>query len=188
MASAAPGCPGAEGDPALGPLGANGGATPSLRPGAGGAAIDRVPAAALPGDRPARRPCARAAPPATPGRSSSRRPGRSPAGPGRIGAADADVEATIDTRGLAAEYYVDFGPTTAYGGRTAGVAIPGAASPTGVTARLTGLAAGTVYHYRVVAVGPDGASAGADRTLRDGAGGARGRRALARPARDRGSP
>ncbi len=47
------------------------------------------------------------------------------------------MAATVDTRGLATEYYVDFGPTPAYGGRTAGVAIPGAAAPTGIGATLT---------------------------------------------------
>ena len=74
--------------------------------------------------------------------------------------------ARFDTRGLPAEYYVDFGPTAAYGGRTAGVAIAGASGATALGATLTGLSPGTAYHYRVVAIGPDGASAGADRVLR----------------------
>ena len=71
----------------------------------------------------------------------------------------------VDTRGLPAQFYVNFGPTTSYGGRTAGVPIAGASGPSGLTATLVGLTAGTTYHYRLVAIGTDGISIGADRTL-----------------------
>ena len=44
--------------------------------------------------------------------------------PGFLTTTTADVGGDVDTRGLPAEYYVDFGPTTSYGGRTAGVPSP----------------------------------------------------------------
>jgi CSLREA domain-containing protein len=46
LASGAAGCPGAAGDPKLGPLADNGGATTTMALGAGSAALDKVPASA----------------------------------------------------------------------------------------------------------------------------------------------
>lgn len=62
-----------------------------------------------------------------------------------------------------ASFQFDFGPTAAYGSKSASQAGGGlAAIP--VSAKLTGLKPGTTYHYRLAASG-DNSAAGADRTF-----------------------
>jgi len=66
---------------------------------------------------------------------------------------------------LAGTVYFQYGPSNAYGLKT----IPGplAAGATGFafSTALAGLTPGTLYHYRAVAVNPDGTSFGLDRTF-----------------------
>ncbi len=61
----------------------------------------------------------------------------------------------------------EYGPTLSYGKTAACVPPPGAGeAPVAVSAAITGLAANTTYHYRIVAVGPGGTSVGADETFK----------------------
>jgi hypothetical protein len=71
----------------------------------------------------------------------------------------------VNPRGSDASYYFQYGVTRSYGGQTA-IADAGAGIHT-VSVRLpvTGLQPLTLYHYRLVAVNPAGASIGADATL-----------------------
>jgi len=142
VAFQSPACPGAAGDPILGPLMDNGGPTVTMRPGPGSAALDRVPAAVCPAtdQRGARRPGGAAC---DSGAVELAPPLATTGAPGRLTTTTADVGGEVDTRGLPAEFYVDFGPTTSYGGRTAGVPIAGASGPSGVTATLVGLSPGS---------------------------------------------
>jgi hypothetical protein len=164
VAFQSPGCPGIAADPILGSLIDNGGPTVTMRPGPGSAALDRGPAAGCPAtdQRGARRPGGAAC---DSGAVELAPPLATTGAPGRLTTTTADVGGDVDTRGLPAEFYVDFGPTTSYGGRTAGVPIAGASGPSGVTATLAGLSPGTAYHYRLVAIGTDGVAIGADRTV-----------------------
>jgi FG-GAP repeat protein len=65
----------------------------------------------------------------------------------------------------AATYRFDWGTTTAYGQQTPGASLPPSAAPQPVSATISGLVAGTAYHFRLVATSPAGTSTGADQTF-----------------------
>lgn len=69
---------------------------------------------------------------------------------------------TPQLRGASSQF--EFGTSTAYGTKTAAQSVGGALAPVGLSAKLTGLKAGTTYHYRLVATG-DATAAGADATF-----------------------
>jgi hypothetical protein len=81
------------------------------------------------------------------------------------------LNANVDPNGggNVTECKFEYGPTTAYGTSVACTPDPNAsppgsnfAAPTDVSASISGLTAGTSYHYRVVAKGPGGIGHGAD--------------------------
>jgi len=80
----------------------------------------------------------------------------------------ATLAGTVDLVGLAVtDCHFDYGPTAAYGTQAPCAQLPVAVpTPTAVSARLTALAAGTLYHYRLVTTTGAGTSAGADATFR----------------------
>jgi DNA-binding beta-propeller fold protein YncE len=71
-----------------------------------------------------------------------------------IAATSATVNATLNPDGAATSYYFQYGPTTGYGSvaplEPEGIGSEGA--PVDVSQHINGLSAGSVYHYRVVAV------------------------------------
>jgi hypothetical protein len=75
------------------------------------------------------------------------------------------VTGTVNPQGLATTYEFQYGPTTSYGHQTAAGAVGSGSANVGAHVMLTNLAGATPYHYRLVAVNPDGTTAGADRTL-----------------------
>ena len=80
----------------------------------------------------------------------------------------ATVKGTLFPEGAETEYYAEYGPTAAYGSRTAaGVVAAGEAfdSSEPVTRRLTGLPLEQTVHYRLVASNSLGSFHGSDRTL-----------------------
>jgi CSLREA domain-containing protein len=160
-----PGCPGTPGDPKLGPLQDNGGPTRTMAIGTTGDAFDKIApgstgCTAATDQRGATRPSGAAceigayevAPPvATTGDATA------------IGATTAAPGGTLDPRGLRTRWYFDYGTSSSYGAVTADQFASGGSA--GVAATLTGLTPDTTYHYRLVGVGPDGTSTGADRTF-----------------------
>ncbi|HWI22850.1 MAG TPA: hypothetical protein VNT22_09580 [Baekduia sp.] len=76
----------------------------------------------------------------------------------------ARLNGTVDPNGTPTSAHFEYGTTTAYGSSTPPLALGDGTSPLGHTRNVTGLVAGTTYHYRVVAVG-DGTVSGADRTF-----------------------
>ncbi len=69
------------------------------------------------------------------------------------------LNAEIDPDNAPTSYYFQYGTSTAYGESVPlapGVALGSGKGDVGVSVHLQGLAAGTVYHYRVVAVGESG--------------------------------
>lgn len=82
-----------------------------------------------------------------------------------VGATTATVAGTVDPNGLATTWRFEFGTTTAYGSATAAKDAGGGSAGVDVEAMLTGLEAGTVYHYRIVATSSAGTTVGADRTF-----------------------
>jgi hypothetical protein len=68
----------------------------------------------------------------------------------------ATLEATIDPRGAATSYRIEWGPTDSYGNVAATGTVPAGEAPKAVSAQVTGLDPATAYHYRVVAVSTEG--------------------------------
>ena len=152
------------GDPLLGALGDHGGETATLVPSEGSAALDAAQAADCPGtdqrgvSRPVGTGCdigavERAVPVATTGAASD------------VGQTLATLAGSVANPGAVGLAWFEYGTTTAYGVESASQAIPAGSSIATVVALVGPLAAGTSYHYRLVATGPDGTSAGADRSF-----------------------
>ncbi len=79
----------------------------------------------------------------------------------------ASVAGTVNPEGaLVSDCHVEYGTTTAYGAQTPCASSPGeGASPVSVGATLSGLTAGTTYHFRVVATNSGGPANGADQSF-----------------------
>jgi hypothetical protein len=84
-----------------------------------------------------------------------------------ITATEATLGATVNPHGgVVDECRFEYGPTPSYGSSAACSPSPGSgSSPVPVTAPISGLAAGTVYHFRVAVAYPGGSDAGADRSF-----------------------
>lgn len=84
----------------------------------------------------------------------------------RLGTSFATLSGVVNPHGQATSWHFDYGTTTAYGSRTFGGTLPGSSPPAIVASPLTGLAAGTIFHYRLVALhGSTVVSFGADSTF-----------------------
>jgi hypothetical protein len=92
-------------------------------------------------------------------------PSVSTASVNNVSTSGATLRGNIDPEGEATSYYFEWGTTTEYGNRTetgnAGTGFGGRR----VRTPITGLEAGTLYHYRVVATNPSGTTLGNDRTF-----------------------
>ena len=159
-------CPGAPGDPLLGPLADNGGPTRTRAPEPGSAALDAVPAGGAgcpPTDqRGATRPGGAAC---EIGAYEVAPPGGITGPAEDIALTGARLTGTVEPRGLATSFRFDYGPTPAYGNATPTSMVPATAAAVPVSAAIGGLAPETTVHYRLVAIGPDGTTLGADRTF-----------------------
>jgi hypothetical protein len=79
-----------------------------------------------------------------------------------VTAASATLEGTVNPNGAATSYYFEYGPTTAYGHQTAADAAGSGTSGVPVSAPLSGLAPGSLYHFRLVATNSAGSAYGGD--------------------------
>jgi hypothetical protein len=68
----------------------------------------------------------------------------------------------VDPRGAVTSFYFEWGPTPGYGAVTSVGQLPASTVPLEVSATLTGLASGTTYHARLVAVNEHGTQFGPD--------------------------
>jgi len=75
------------------------------------------------------------------------------------------LNGTLNPHGLATSCYFQWGTTTGYGNTTATISGGSGTTTFNVSAILSGLAAGTAYHYRLVAVNSDGTNNGNDMTI-----------------------
>jgi sugar lactone lactonase YvrE len=78
------------------------------------------------------------------------------------------VGLTVEPRGVASQYWVEYGSTTSYGQSTASTAVVNPDGAQTETVKLSGLQSCTTYHYQAEAVdpGPEGTpSVGGDRTF-----------------------
>lgn len=82
-----------------------------------------------------------------------------------VGPTTATVAGTVNPLGLDTTWYVDYGTSTSYGSRTALRSAGAGSADVAVSAALSGLKAGTTYHYRVAGSSAAGTGNGADRTF-----------------------
>jgi len=83
----------------------------------------------------------------------------------QVGLRKATLTGTVTTNGADTGYSFQYGLTEAYGLQTTTAVVPAGTAPVPVSTQLTGLAPGTVFHYRIVASHGPFASYGADATL-----------------------
>ncbi|MCX6303419.1 MAG: BACON domain-containing carbohydrate-binding protein [Bacteroidetes bacterium] len=77
----------------------------------------------------------------------------------------ATLNGSVNPNGLATSYHFEWGTTASYGNNTTTVAAGAGNTTLTVNAPITGLIAGTTYHYRIVAVNVDGTGNGNDMTF-----------------------
>ncbi|MDX6697424.1 MAG: hypothetical protein QOE65_821 [Solirubrobacteraceae bacterium] len=75
------------------------------------------------------------------------------------------LSGTVNPGGQATTYRFQYGTTTAYGRATPALDAGSGSGPAPVQADLSGLRAGTTYHYRLVATNASGPARGADATF-----------------------
>ncbi len=85
-----------------------------------------------------------------------------------ISSTEATISAEIYPHEELASYYVEYGPSNGYGSRTTTVSISAQHGPSGIQARLTGLAPNSEYHYRIVATNSTGSEQAPDATFTTG--------------------
>ncbi len=158
-------CPGINGDPKLGPLRDNGGATQTAALLSGSAAVDLAPpGAGCPQTdqrgvvRPQGAGCDvgayELAPPVIAGARAT------PSGP-----SSAAVTATVSPNLQDTKLTVRYGSTAAHQMTTASTDAGAGATPAAISIRLAGLASSTTYHAQLVASNADGAASSGDLTF-----------------------
>jgi outer membrane protein assembly factor BamB len=81
-----------------------------------------------------------------------------------VGSSSATLNGAVDPHGLSTTVYFQYGTTTSYGSTTASQTKTGNTYQN-VSANITGLTAGTTYHFRIVAINSAGTRHGADKTF-----------------------
>jgi hypothetical protein len=92
-------------------------------------------------------------------------PSAATGGTSSVGETVATLGGTVGPNGHPTSYQFEYGPTASYGALTRPASAGGGSSDQPVSATLTGLAPGTVYHYRLVATNASGTTDGADQIL-----------------------
>jgi plastocyanin len=82
-----------------------------------------------------------------------------------IGETEATLNGTVNPNGKSTEYHFKWGETAAYGQETTVPPAIGGSSNTQVSANLSGLTPGKLYHYRLVAKNEGGPAEGEDHTF-----------------------
>ena len=92
-------------------------------------------------------------------------PGASTGEATNVTASSATLNGAVNPNKEDTTWWFEYGTTTAYGSKTADVVAPGSNSGNAVSADITGLQPGTVYHFRLVAKSAGGTDFGADKTF-----------------------
>jgi hypothetical protein len=85
--------------------------------------------------------------------------------PAEVGYNDATLSGTINPRGVEVSYYFEYGPSEAYGSRTAESTAGSGTASVQEMQHVSGLGEGATYHFRMVATNSYGSTYGADRTF-----------------------
>ncbi|MEA2473457.1 MAG: hypothetical protein QOE06_1372, partial [Thermoleophilaceae bacterium] len=163
-------CPGTVADPKLGALADNGGATATHRPGPGSAALDIVPGSGSNCPTTDQRGAARPRGPGCEAGAVEIAPPVALTGAASgVSTAAATLGGTVNAVGLPGTFHFDYGTTGAYGTSTLDGTLAAGTGATPASAPITGLAADTQYHFRVVVTTIDGTALGDDHTFRTAA-------------------
>ena len=92
-------------------------------------------------------------------------PGIDAPGSPTAGAASAQLQGSVYANGLPTTAWWEYGPTTSYGQTTPATSVGSGSADAATSATITGLAAATTYHYRLVAENVDGTSYGYDQAV-----------------------
>jgi hypothetical protein len=103
---------------------------------------------------------AAATPPVTPPA-----PTVSTGGASHVGFSSATLSGDVNAQGAVTNYVFQYGTSSLYGSQTPLAPAGNGTISIKVSQAITGLAAATVYHYRVVAISPSGTSNGSDHTF-----------------------
>src|SRR5690348_5105862 len=82
-----------------------------------------------------------------------------------VNASSAKLNGSVDPNGQATTWFFEYGTTTGYGSQTTSKSAGSGTSSTNVSAGISGLQAGQVYHFRLVATSTAGTTNGADVTF-----------------------
>jgi hypothetical protein len=96
---------------------------------------------------------------------SARAPGVSTSGASSVTQSAATVSGTVNPDGWSTSYYFQYGTSTSYGSATASQVAGSGTTVLNVSASLSGLSAGTTYHYRVSASNASGTAYSSDGTF-----------------------
>jgi plastocyanin len=86
-----------------------------------------------------------------------------------VGSIEATLKGTVNPRGLATEYFFNYGTTIAYGQDTAKKAAGSGISGVSASQLVSGLSPETTYHFQLVATNVSGTDTGADLTFKTAA-------------------
>jgi Glycosyl hydrolase family 76 len=100
-----------------------------------------------------------------PRKRGGRAPSVSTGGASSITQSGATVSGTVNPNGQSTTYSFQYGTTTSYGATTASQAAGSGTTAVNVSTNLTGLTAGTTYHYRITATNASGTAHGSDLTF-----------------------
>ena len=75
------------------------------------------------------------------------------------------LNARVNPRGTTTDYYFEYGTSISYGSSTSTISAGSGNTDVNVNATISGLSAGSIYHFRIVAYNTDGISTGNDLTF-----------------------
>ncbi|HXB64004.1 MAG TPA: S8 family serine peptidase [Solirubrobacteraceae bacterium] len=80
----------------------------------------------------------------------------------KVASKEATLNGLVNPNGLATKYYLEYGTTESYGKKTEEVSAGSGTSNLEESQAITGLTAGTTYHFRIVATNSNGTTDGLD--------------------------
>ncbi|MHB8241781.1 MAG: hypothetical protein ACYDHN_07295, partial [Solirubrobacteraceae bacterium] len=97
--------------------------------------------------------------------AASQAPGVATGAPTNVTSSSVTLGGEVNPHSQETSFYFEYGPTASYGSQTVPATAGNGGQTHGVTTPVGALLAGTVYHYRLVAVNPTGSTLGKDRTF-----------------------